>query len=540
MSKIVCRTCGAPNNAGEIHCQRPGCGQLLDDARSLADRFGPLPATGTLHSISWWERKKKPVVAVMLACLTFLAAVLPLAMLVLAAPETPVPPPTLTPPLSRDGLGVVNENGENIGVNDGLHRTINVRFTPNILKNDNNDGEDLIYKENLRFSSKPYITLVIGVAFSSSNSTSQESILQGAYIAQREFNRTSNSVKLRLLIANVGSELSDAVPHVAQQIVQIAKQDHYVVGVLGWPHSSSLLKAIDVLKAAKIPMVSQSASSDDLSDISPYFFHIAPLNQEQAEAAQYFVRTLQATRAVVFRDPNNADSQNTAEDFEKNLGDYVLIKKNFIVGQTNEKDFETKIQEALELQPDVFYFAGASDQDMSAFQDALPTSGPFARLPVISENFGYVMHPNSHDRWYFTSFAFHDAWQALGGKYNPFFDDLVNEFDPGQQHKGQYGYERADAMTILTYDAVRVLLQGVQNAQKVGAKMTPQSLTNGLSRIDSAHPVQGVSGQIAFDEHHDPINKSVVLLYVPGGHTNMLCAYGVFFAKASNLSSKCV
>jgi eukaryotic-like serine/threonine-protein kinase len=171
---------------------------------------------------------------------------------------------------------------------------------------------------------------------------------------------------------------------------------------------------------------------------------------------------------------------------------------------------------------------------------ALPVSGTFARLPVIAADAGYVVRSNSHDRWYFTAFAFHDEWFILKGGKTPFFNDYIREFDPEHQHQGKYGYELPDATTMLSYDAASVLWRGVQNAEKGKANITPQDLVDGLSHIDSAHPIQGISGQIAFDpSSHDPVNKAFVLLHVPNGFINMLCVSGNFFPSGNNPAQEC-
>jgi len=55
---------------------------------------------------------------------------------------------------------------------------------------------------------------------------------------------------------------------VAKQIVQLAQKDKTIVGVMGWPFSGYAIDAIKVLAAARIPMLSQTASSDALTNIS--------------------------------------------------------------------------------------------------------------------------------------------------------------------------------------------------------------------------------------------------------------------------------
>ncbi|HYU73722.1 MAG TPA: hypothetical protein VEL31_13665, partial [Ktedonobacteraceae bacterium] len=93
------------------------------------------------------------------------------------------------------------------------------------------------------------------------------------------------------------------------------------------------------------------------------------------------------------------------------------------------------------------------------------------------------------------------------------------------------GYTRADDHVILSYDSTQILLTGVQmvlraNGQKL---FTPQDLANALPQITRSHAFQGMSGQIAFDADHDPINKAVVFLYTSAdGHLRMKSVQGCF------------
>src|SRR5262249_51418751 len=144
--------------------------------------------------------------------------------------------------------------------------------------------------------------------------------LQGAYIAQKEYNdsmKLPKGVKVRLLIANTGSQLS-SVQQVAQQIVQLAQQDKTFVGVMGWPYSDHSYEAIKILGAAHVPMVSQTASSDVLSGVSPYFFRVAPSNNMQGIAgADYAFNTLGTRRVALFDDEKNFYTQSLAQDFAR-------------------------------------------------------------------------------------------------------------------------------------------------------------------------------------------------------------------------------
>ncbi len=117
------------------------------------------------------------------------------------------------------------------------------------------------------------------------------------------------------------------------KLCSIAKQEH-VVGVLGWPTSRSSQNALPILAAAQIPIVSPSASSDDLTGISPYFFRVVPPNKLQAQTSADFVKQrLKKQNVVVFFDASDAYSTNIVRDFEADFtreGGTVLPAK----GQT--------------------------------------------------------------------------------------------------------------------------------------------------------------------------------------------------------------
>src|SRR5207248_8375051 len=135
-------------------------------------------------------------------------------------------------------------------------------------------------------SSYPYITFVVGTFFDQADVSVGRGDLQGAYVAQKEYNdafKLPGATQVRLLIANTGDTAAYAKT-VAQQIVRQAQTDKTIVGVMGWAYSSRTQQAVNVLAAAHIPMVSQTATSVLLTGISPYFFRVAPPDTAQIAA----------------------------------------------------------------------------------------------------------------------------------------------------------------------------------------------------------------------------------------------------------------
>ncbi len=486
---------------------------------------------------------------------------------------TPVSTAVATlPPFASNGIGASKApDGEMIGISDGT-----VAFALNgpggtfkqqaadklkandavsaeslwqeALSNDSGDAESLIYLEdqhvlNLHATSNtPYITIVVGTLLTGDNATVGHDDLQGAYVAQKEFNdsaRLAGGTLVRLLVANSGNNKLYAVT-VANQIVQLAKSDSTFVGVMGWPFSSHALEAISVLAKAHIPMISQTASSDSLTGVSPYFFRVAPANKTQAViGAKYAEQVLQAKNVVVFVDPADPYSQSLAQYFTTQFtadGNSVLATENYTIGQQGHAALVHLLQDAESKNPDLIYFSGYA-ADVSVLLTNLPTSGPNANLQILGGDALYELgYPSSARAGFnhlrFTAFAYPDEWdvQNLSSRKPTFFAEYSAAYNPNNVHPGgQYGYTRADADVILSYDAMLTLLSASNTVLASKKSFTLADIQQALTQIKGTKSIQGVSGQIALGSDGNPINKAIVVLYVdPNGHIKLNSVQGCF------------
>ena len=467
------------------------------------------------------------------------------------------------------GIGVINKaNNEQIGISDGsyafdigtdradaeLKKQAAAKFAQGdtigatslwnqAVRIDTNDAEALIYLENQRIldSGSQYITLVVGTLLTGdpSNISEGRDNLQGAYVAQKEYNdgaKLAGGKKLRLLVANAGSK-PEYTPDVAHMIIQAVKEDASIVGVMGWPYSANALAAAPILGSAHIPMVSSDASTDKLSGISSYFFRIVPPNISQAIAgAKYAEQELHAKNVALFVDPNDPYCNTLAAGFTKQFvdvdGNKIVDIENY-TRSTGQARLPDLLQKALNANPDLIYFAGYAN-DLDVLLRNFPSSQP--NLQVLGGDSYYQLGayspstPLSHLR--FTAFAYPDEWRILGMKESqqPFFDEYPADFNPANADHNEkpYGFTRADSDTILSYDATVVLLQGCQNGLAHNDSLTTDALRKGLTQINGGHAIQGLSGQITFGSNGDPVNKAVVILYIDEDrHIHMLDKNGV-------------
>lgn len=413
---------------------------------------------------------------------------------------------------------------------------------------DTSDAETLIYQENLRAINSKYITLVIGTTLTggSSSITVGHDNLQGAYVAQREFNDTADQhggVKVRLLIANSGSK-TDYVSSVAQQIAQLAQKDKTIVGVMGWNVSAPAFAATPQLSQAQIPMVS-TAGGDNLTGISKYFFRVAaPANIQAMVAAQYAMNTLRAKSAAIFIDPTNDYSRSLSEDFKTNFASYgntSIVTETYAVGDATKRPqrLVTELQDALHHHPDVIYFGGYP-ADVSVLLQHMQPSDP----PVMGGNSFYELGGYTHvsasglNHLRFTALAYPDEWNILHVSQKPsFFVDYSGAFGPDKPGKSPYGYTRSDSGAMLSYDATLALLQASSLSLKNKYPLTGSDVQQALLELKGPNALQGVTGQLSFGVDGNPIDKAVTIVCYKGGFFKLDMVEGQFLLNGPLLTN---
>jgi ABC-type branched-subunit amino acid transport system substrate-binding protein len=195
--------------------------------------------------------------------------------------------------------------------------------------NDQYDIEQLIYEQNRQYVpdlSKPHITIVVATSLTgtdSSSVTEGEVVLQGALIAQEEYNEAARKEKkppLRLLVANDGSNAQYAEV-LADDIATLAKKDKTVLGVVGWPFSTLTTEtALTILEQQHIVSISPTLSSNDFTGVYSYFFRIVPPDLQQGMDGALFAETKwHPKKVVIFVDYANSYSRSLATSFAADL-----------------------------------------------------------------------------------------------------------------------------------------------------------------------------------------------------------------------------
>jgi branched-chain amino acid transport system substrate-binding protein len=339
-------------------------------------------------------------------------------------------------------------------------------------------------------------SIAIGIG-ASSGKPGYEGVMRGVQLAVELLNAESGgSVKFSIRTPAVGAAS-------AVQIAQGLRDDPSVIAVVGHPESGTSLEAIPIYADAEhsgenaVAAISPTASSPRLSGASPWFFRVAPSDNEAARlVAQYVSDSLHATTAaVVYR--NDSYGRDWSAKFSEAFTDRkgaVVAKIPYLTGITEWNAYALQLGK---LAPQVLLFPGDAD-DATQMLRALKTAG--VKLTFIGGD-GTTAIATTHE--------FPDA------KYAAFFladrvtEPVAKRFVELFRTRFK---EEPDMFSALSYDATLAIGSAVMK----GAR-TRKGVREGLEKITVTSPVAGAGGKIAFNTQHDVVGRSVVIATVGAG-----------------------
>lgn len=467
-------------------------------------------------------------------------------------------PPSSAVRSCQDGsntLQITKEgNGEYIGLSNGCQI-----FTSDSISNARQAETD-IYKNNPSIT-KSHITLVISTMLSGSDTSSLSSgtsLLQGADVAQQEYNtqvKTYNSrlkngklplLPLRLLVANMGSNEGYATT-VARQIAQLSQYDHSIIGVMGWPFSTdSARDALQILDKAHIPSVSPSLSGDLFTNISSYFFRVIPPDAYQASAGASFLEKQGIRHVIVCIDYRNDYSSSLASNFIASFSarsGNTAIPEQYTRGMLSQaedplgararelgKNIIKDLKEySSALKTTAVYFAGYAN-DLAPLKEYLSSGEGFQSITSSVQDAQSIIimggdgldeygansasNYSNYQNIYFTTFSSYQIWKSQP-KQPCLLTDYQNIFNPYNVFN-RLGYTFAENDAILAYDSVTAFLVAYTNLSgQLLFNPTPDAIKNQLTHTRFL----GVSGQITLGPTGDPKDKAIYINQVTDSTT---------------------
>jgi hypothetical protein len=433
-------------------------------------------------------------------------------------------------PTCNTGVGVTGlPNGVRIGL------ITNNDFGPfdrTSLNGEEKNVESLIFRENVRACSAPHITLAVvtmlgrTVEDPAGSATNGLADLYGAFLAQQDYNASNPRLGLCLAIASLGT-LANAdqesglvrnspdnysLPLVIKRLIQFAHHDPTFHGIVGFPYSTQSQEAIAAFQAwpfTSLPVVSPSASGDQLSAIANFYRIVSPDRSQSKIMAQFFCSTLLSNQNSVsidiFTDTPDAYSQSLQIGFEDNLKQ--CQNKNIRIehdayDNSDAGSIQQAADSAVVKHVDYIFFPGyntgldtletqlRTDQNSSAHITILGGDGLYDTTEVTHYSFSPI---------YATIFASpltRDA--ALNPSSN---QEIVQKFISGYiGHKFPLPYLAKSIPpytlfpphAILSYDAISAYAETAKHFQ------TTNFTQNDFNKVLSSVSFYGVSGYVIF------------------------------------------
>ena len=321
-------------------------------------------------------------------------------------------------------------------------------------------------------------------------STFGVSSLQGLRLAVDQMNASGGVLNepIDLVVEDNGSKAGESATIVRKFISQ-----DKVVAILGDLTSSATMEAAPLAQAAKIPMLTPSATNIAITKIGDYIFRSCFIDPFTGRImAKFALDELHAKRAIVMTD--------VKQDYSVGLTDAIrqyfagsrsgtLSEISYSSGDTN---FRTQLTEVRMARPDVVFLPGYYTEAALILRQArqLGINCPFVGgegwdSPALVQ----VAGKSADGNYYTNHFSAADP------------DPKVQKFV--QEYRTRYG-AAPDALAALWYDGARLLAQAVQRAGSTDSAKLRDALA-------TTRDFDGVTGRISIDQNRNAAKPGVIL-----------------------------
>ena len=318
-----------------------------------------------------------------------------------------------------------------------------------------------------------------------------QSVLEGIQLAFNSLNiQDENSIStLQLVIKDSAGEINSI------SLLENLAKDEDVVVIIGPLFSKTVLASAKVVDKYKIPIFSPTATSKNISGISPYIFRNSLTNQMQGNAiADYSINHLNLRKFAVLyqRDAYGIELENAFEEELKSFGGEIIFSEPF---DPEQNDFE----------PQITAIGGIKDSNLRKLTDEgkpkpeLQYEAIF--IPAHADRVGLILpelvYYNISDIPILGGNGLNSPdLIRIGGKYSEgvifvdgFFplseNPIVKEFV--DRYRTFFNKE-PDIYSANSYDAAMIILEIIKN----GAK-NREDVKNGLLNLIDHNGVSGIT-----------------------------------------------
>ena len=309
--------------------------------------------------------------------------------------------------------------------------------------------------------------------------------------------------KLSLVVADTKSEASEAT----NAMQKVISQDK-VVAVIGPNQSSAVIAAGAINNGSKVVDITPMGTNPDVTvdpktkKVKPYSFRTCFIDPFQGTVmASFASNDLKVKKAAIYIDNTSDYAKGLAQFFKENFvknGGQVVIEEAYLQKDTDFKSTLTKIKAA---QPDFIY------------------------IPGYYQEVGLIVK-QAREMGITVPMAGGDGWDSaklpeIAGKAaleNTFFSSLYSPDDTSDLNKEFVAeYKKAyntnpDVFAALAYDSTLLVAKAIEDA----GSADPAKIAEAMAKIKG---FKGVSGEVTFNEEHNPIKSAVIIEHKDGKQT---------------------
>ena len=309
--------------------------------------------------------------------------------------------------------------------------------------------------------------------------------------------------KLSLVVADTKSEASEAT----NGMQKLISQDK-VVAVIGPNQSSAVIASGAINNGAKVVDITPMGTNPDVTvdpktkQVKPYSFRTCFIDPFQGTVmASFASNELKVKKAAIYIDNTSDYAKGLAQFFKENFvknGGQIVIEEAYLQKDTDFKSTLTKIKAA---QPDFIY------------------------IPGYYQEVGLIVK-QAREMGINVPMAGGDGWDSaklpeIAGKAaleNTFFSSLYSPDDTSDLNKEFVAeYKKAyntnpDVFAALAYDSALLVAKAIEDA----GSADPAKIAEAMAKIKG---FKGVSGEVTFNEQHNPIKSAEIIEHKDGKQT---------------------
>lgn len=316
---------------------------------------------------------------------------------------------------------------------------------------------------------------------------------RGSELAVAELNAAGGIAGDSVLLRALDDEANGAV---AAAVADSLVSDRRVVAVVGHLSSGAMVAAAPVYDAGKLPAVATTATSPDLTGISPWVFRVVPSDSASAMALAAFAQSLGRQRAAILYD-NDAYGRGLADAFRRAWKGRIVSIDPIAPDRT---DFEPFLAWFKQQEVDLVFVAGTEATGLPFVAQA--RAAKFAGDLLGSDGWSPVARDTVAEGIYLgVPFAASDP--------RPAAQKFVTAF------KRRWGME-PDNNAALAYDAVMLVAEAIRAVGRDRGKVRDW--------LAAGNAYEGATGTIRLGANGDPEGKGIRMTTVQDGRLALVGA----------------